>query len=319
MSTRVLATAVLGVAVLLVQFGVEPLLAQPLTGPGTPLPLHPIDHAVIADRHPTIWWGNAAHGADPNVVYDIIVTYDSLIGDVLYDMCFDLPEGDDSTGFYCQWDMTENWVYWWQVRARDNQGSSLWTIMEAFHIDSVPEPPYNHRADFPNDSSGLPLFEMMPTFTWRRALDNDPLDTLRYRLEIATDPDFNSVLVYDSIVNNGTFVDYSISDSLAFGTHYYWRAVACDLDGFEIPSNVQQFWTWAPGDLDHGHSVDIGDLVFLVHYMFDGGPPADPAFVMDINGDCIAPDIADLLYLVRYMFSGGAAPVPGCLNRVGLL
>jgi len=67
------------------------------------------------------------------------------------------------------------------------------------------------------------------------------------------------------------------------------------------------------GDIDHNGSPvpDIADLVYLVAYMFSGGPAPVCLVEADINGDgkC-APDITDLVYLIDYMFRGGPAPVP---------
>jgi hypothetical protein len=61
-------------------------------------------------------------------------------------------------------------------------------------------------------------------------------------------------------------------------------------------------------DYDGGDAIDISDLVFLVDYMFSGGPPS-PCFEeadMDASGGI---DISDLVWLVDYMFSGGPPPV----------
>ena len=65
------------------------------------------------------------------------------------------------------------------------------------------------------------------------------------------------------------------------------------------------------GDIDHnGAGPDIADLVFLVNYMFNGGPVPPCIEEADVNGDGAGPDIADLVYLVNYMFNGGPAPIP---------
>ncbi|MFH1686662.1 MAG: C10 family peptidase [bacterium] len=60
-------------------------------------------------------------------------------------------------------------------------------------------------------------------------------------------------------------------------------------------------------DGDPGETIDIGDLVHLVTYMFQGGPPPACDDEANINGSGEL-DIADLVYLVTYMFSGGPAP-----------
>jgi len=79
------------------------------------------------------------------------------------------------------------------------------------------------------------------------------------------------------------------------------------------------------GDVDHNGAPEpnIADLVFMVTYMFQAGPPppcddpyspdcAEHYFAeADVDGDgsCV-PNIADLVYLVTYMFQDGPAPMP---------
>lgn len=67
------------------------------------------------------------------------------------------------------------------------------------------------------------------------------------------------------------------------------------------------------GDMD-GSSAwpDIADLVYLVDYMFNGGPPPPMIEVTDVDGSGGPIDIADLVYLVDYMFAGG--PAPACVK-----
>jgi hypothetical protein len=55
--------------------------------------------------------------------------------------------------------------------------------------------------------------------------------------------------------------------------------------------------------------TDISDLVYLVQYMFQGGPPPAVPEEADVNGDGSL-DITDLVYLVDWMFTGGPAPAP---------
>ncbi|HOP07786.1 MAG TPA: thrombospondin type 3 repeat-containing protein [candidate division Zixibacteria bacterium] len=65
------------------------------------------------------------------------------------------------------------------------------------------------------------------------------------------------------------------------------------------------------GDINNdGTGPDISDLVYLVSYMFSGGPTPVCLDACDIDGSGSGPDISDLVYLVTYMFSGGPAPAP---------
>ena len=61
-------------------------------------------------------------------------------------------------------------------------------------------------------------------------------------------------------------------------------------------------------DGDPAGGIDISDLVYLVDYMFAGGPQPPCLDEADVNGDAII-DIADLVYLVDFMFNGGPPPV----------
>jgi len=64
------------------------------------------------------------------------------------------------------------------------------------------------------------------------------------------------------------------------------------------------------GDVNYdGGLPDISDLVFLIAYMFGGGPEPPCMLNSDINGDGEElPNISDLVYLIAYMFTGGPPP-----------
>lgn len=64
-------------------------------------------------------------------------------------------------------------------------------------------------------------------------------------------------------------------------------------------------------DYDAGDAIDISDLVYLVDYMFTGGPPPLCFEEADMAASCGTLDISDLVYLIDYMFVGGPTP-PTC-------
>jgi hypothetical protein len=70
------------------------------------------------------------------------------------------------------------------------------------------------------------------------------------------------------------------------------------------------------GDADNdGFGPDISDLVYLVTFMFQGGPEPPVMEACDIDGDGSAnPNVADLVYLANYMFTDG--PEPQCSTVV---
>ena len=66
------------------------------------------------------------------------------------------------------------------------------------------------------------------------------------------------------------------------------------------------------GDATEDGVVNIADVVYLVSYLFTGGPPPSWPFMRgDATGDCIV-NIADVVYLVSYLFTGGPPPTDCC-------
>ncbi|MFH1686657.1 MAG: hypothetical protein ABIE70_03950 [bacterium] len=61
------------------------------------------------------------------------------------------------------------------------------------------------------------------------------------------------------------------------------------------------------GDFNGNGNQDVADLVFLVNYMFNGGPPPPYPPTCDCNGSGVI-DIADLVCWVQWMFNGGWPP-----------
>jgi hypothetical protein len=65
------------------------------------------------------------------------------------------------------------------------------------------------------------------------------------------------------------------------------------------------------GDANSDGIVSVGDVVWLVNYLFKGGPKPDPCWKGDVNADCRV-TVSDVVYLVNYLFKGGPAPKLGC-------
>lgn len=66
------------------------------------------------------------------------------------------------------------------------------------------------------------------------------------------------------------------------------------------------------GDPNNDSSVNIGDAVYLIEYIFKGGPPPQPELAAgDPNCDGSV-NVGDAVYLINYIFKGGDAPCAGC-------
>ncbi len=65
------------------------------------------------------------------------------------------------------------------------------------------------------------------------------------------------------------------------------------------------------GDANSSLSVDIDDIVYLISFIFSGGPP--PAPVESGDPDCSGGvDIDDVVYLINYVFASGPEPCLDC-------
>ena len=70
----------------------------------------------------------------------------------------------------------------------------------------------------------------------------------------------------------------------------------------------------ACGDANGDENVDIVDVVYLINYLFRGGPaPVGGVCVGDANGDDET-NIVDVVYLINYLFRGGPTPVTDCCS-----
>ena len=65
------------------------------------------------------------------------------------------------------------------------------------------------------------------------------------------------------------------------------------------------------GDPDHNNIVTISDAVYLINYIFVGGPAPIPLLSGDADCSGIV-TISDAVYLINYIFSGGSAPCSAC-------
>ncbi len=65
--------------------------------------------------------------------------------------------------------------------------------------------------------------------------------------------------------------------------------------------------SFVPGDANGSGSVNISDAVYLIAYIFSGGPAPVPLLSGDANcGGSV--NISDAVYIIAYIFSGGPAP-----------
>ncbi len=71
---------------------------------------------------------------------------------------------------------------------------------------------------------------------------------------------------------------------------------------------IPMFGVPQPGDANWDYQVNVGDAVYLISYIFKGGPaPSSGLCGGDANGDC-ACNVGDAVFVISYVFKGGPAP-----------
>ena len=138
------------------------------------------------------------------------------------------------------------------------------------------------------------------------------------------DPDPGDAATYDVYLGTGnppplvsslqTATTYDPPSDLLANTHYNWQIVSHDSHGSITSGPVWGFETGAAyicGDASGEGAVDISDAVYLISYIFAGGPAPNPLAAGDANCDA-AVDISDAVYLIGYIFAGGPAPCASC-------
>ncbi|MGB2803709.1 MAG: M20/M25/M40 family metallo-hydrolase [Candidatus Zixiibacteriota bacterium] len=89
-----------------------------------------------------------------------------------------------------------------------------------------------------------------------------------------------------------------------FDTSYYVDFTKAAVAGIAILADP-----FILGDVNEDLIIDVGDVVYLINYLYKNGPAPDPVEAGDVNCDDIV-NVGDVVYLVSYLYKGG--PPPGC-------
>jgi hypothetical protein len=167
----------------------------------------------------------------------------------------------------------------------------------------INHPPY--QPSNPNPNHGADNVSVDTNLSWSCG-DQDG-DSLTYDIY------FGNASPPSQIARNWTTKTYD-PGTLDDHTTYYWRIVAWDNHGARNTSTVWNFTTKTIvqcGDVNANGVIDVGDVVYLINYLFRNGPvPVPDRCSGDCNGDTFV-DVGDVVYLINYLFRSGPAP-GGC-------
>jgi C1A family cysteine protease len=126
---------------------------------------------------------------------------------------------------------------------------------------------------------------------WQNDPDNDQIDTEWewHDLDISALADGNSAVT----------VKFRLASD-----------VGLQLGGWSIDDlTVAGIEGYTPGDANGDRKINSGDAIFIINYIFRGGPAPAPTAAADANCD-LKITAGDAIYIISYIFRGG--PAPGC-------
>ncbi|MDH4156395.1 MAG: M20/M25/M40 family metallo-hydrolase [candidate division Zixibacteria bacterium] len=193
--------------------------------------------------------------------------------------------------------------------------------------------PYSFAFDIPYDEFGLQSYSATITADFAGAFGQNgwpsvqvntstPLGNLPWIAVLEPRPGAQVIYTYDSNIDDPASENqpcgllYETPNGkrilLGFPVLFLTETSAQDLIGYVRTLFDEQPATYADGDLNRSGGVNISDVVYLVSYLFGGGPaPVNPNLA-DVNSSCTV-NISDVSYLVAYLFGGGPLPQSGCV------
>jgi hypothetical protein len=165
-------------------------------------------------------------------------------------------------------------------------------------------PPYPFALLSPADGDTT---SSIVNFHWAKTQDVNLSDQIRYDLYIihtslGASPETDTTIHSDLVKNTHT-------DTLNIG-RYEWKVMAKDNWGAGTWSKqTRHFVHFIRGDVSGDGQIDASDVVYLINYLFIGGPPPVPLTAGDATCNGVV-DAGDVVYLLNYLFVNG--PSPGC-------
>ncbi len=128
---------------------------------------------------------------------------------------------------------------------------------------------------------------LMLNFEGDLAAGTDPIATIYFTIDPASSPGNAEIRIEDHWPDIAEFYTWVFSYPPVLGSGSI-QVLAC-------------------GDVDLNGKVNILDIVYLVTFKFQGGPPPSNPDLADVNNDGRV-DILDIVYLVNYKFKSGPSP-----------
>jgi hypothetical protein len=144
-------------------------------------------------------------------------------------------------------------------------------------------------------------------------------DTLFIQIQVSRDKDFKNLIYQSNWLKCQSTVYFTceVNVPLIQGS-FFWKGRHKDPCTGEVSAWSSPFRFFLlldskqliPGDSNGDSLLRIGDLIYLVNYLFKGGPPPTPLQAGDLNCDNKS-SLSDIFYLINFFFKSGPPP---CLH-----
>lgn len=201
------------------------------------------------------------------------------------------------------WNLGDTGNYWSDFKTNIGYPDSYVVSGPGGGVDHYPQkPPGLFSLLSPGNNASV---TNVVVFDWANATDSDAGDTVRYGLYVGTSSNFHPD---STIIRDGLLIS-NYSDTLNPGVSY-WKVKAYDKLGLETWST--QTWrlqVFPKGDANGDGKFTVSDVVYIINYLFKGGPSPNPLLLGDANCDGKL-NVSDVIFLINYLFKGG--PKPPC-------
>lgn len=267
----------------------------------------PGDPQQMTDHTPYISWTYSDPGKNPQQMYQVQVGGDDFWNFVeMWD--YGPITGPETTILYAGASLEDGQQYFIRVRACDGALWSDWTGC-CIRMNSVPQP-IGLR---PSDMQVVPDINVDLTHI---NLPDGEGDTLTYDYELYADSQLSSLVAAaeDRPAGWEPLTVWTVPEPLVPGEDYYWRVRAADHLEHGEWSDPAAFFVFSSamcGEANGDGSLNVGDAIFVINYVFKNGPAAVPECAGDANGDTHV-NVADAVFVINYVFKNGPIPQECC-------
>lgn len=223
-------------------------------------------------------------------------------------------QSGDSLKMWCWYKLEDNWDYAY-VEISTDGGNSFFSIPGNITTNNNP-----NGTNLGNGITSLSGAWIQAKFDLSSYVGYEIYLRLRYVTDSYTfyegfyADDISPFEKYQSVTSLSSAIAdtfYQISEQSA-GTYFYKVRAKDAQNQWGAWSNTEKAiveMSFVRGDADGDGIINVGDVVYLITYLFKSGPAPSPLDAGDANCDGKI-NVSDVVTLINYLFRGG--PAPGC-------